>query len=90
MLHTTTTLQPTGNPFWHDNSMYDNAVNVVFRAGTMRPLYFEIVEPTVTQTNNFDPLLRLVGRLPASTQRLDQRYAVRQAAAKDPQRGALV
>lgn len=50
-----TTLKPTGNPFWHDNSMHDNAVNVVFRDGRLTDPYFGIVEPSVTQRNNRDP-----------------------------------
>ena len=46
--------KPTGNPFWHDNSMHDNVVNVANFAGTAASDYYCSLDAgaNVTQLNN--------------------------------------
>lgn len=47
--------QPIADPFWYANSMHDNAVNAAFSDGVTHNIYLHL-GPTVTQSNNFDPL----------------------------------
>jgi hypothetical protein len=44
------------DPYWHDNSMHDNAYSAVARDGTLALPDFTNMRPTVVQYNNTDAL----------------------------------